>query len=96
MVSAYQQFVKAHYHDREFAGMAPKDVIKGVAMKWRKHKGGGMSAGGVSAGGYSGGGVSGGRARRGGGVSAGAMRRGGGVSGGGVGSTIGSIFDSIF
>ncbi len=90
MVSAYQQFVKAHYHDREFAGMAPKDVIKGVAMKWRKHKGGGVSAGGysgggVSAGGYSGGGVSGGRARR-----------GGGVSGGGVGSTIGSIFDSIF
>jgi len=108
-MGAYQMFVKAHYHDKEFHGMTPKEVIKGVAAKWRKSKGGAMTAGAVTGGavtgGNYGGAVTGGRARggvvtggraRGGAVTGGRARKGGAVTGGGIGSSIGSLFDSIF
>jgi len=75
-MGAYQQFVKTHYHDKQFAGMTPTATIKAVAALWRKSgKGGAVSGGSKSGGAISGGSKSGGSVR-------GGSKSGGAVSGG--------------
>jgi len=60
-MGAYQQFVKTHYHDKQFAGMTPTATIKAVAALWRKSgKGGAVSGGSKSGGSVRGGSKSGG------------------------------------
>ena len=54
-MGAYQQFVKAHYNDKQFAGMTPTQTIKGVASLWKKSKGGAMTGGKAKAGAVTGG-----------------------------------------
>ena len=83
-MGAYQQFVKAHYHDKQFAGMTPPQTIKAVATLWRSHKKGGS--------------VTGGAAMEGKAVSAGKVKRvrakkGGAVAGGGF---FGDILENVF
>lgn len=94
-MGAYQQFVKAHYHDKQFAGMTPPQTIKAVATLWRSHKKGGAVTGGAVTGGNAmddlfhgiGGAVKKGKAKR---VRA---KKGGAVDGGGF---FGDILENVF
>ena len=49
-MGAYQMFVKAHFHDKAFEGMKPKEVIKAIAVLWRKHKAGAITGGAITGG----------------------------------------------
>ncbi|NCX04299.1 MAG: hypothetical protein EBW68_00775 [Actinobacteria bacterium] len=106
-MGAYQQFVKAHYHDAQFKGMTPPQTIKAIATMWRSHKakGGAVTAGKAEGGGIIGdllGSLMGGkakkgkaprkRAKKGGSVTAGSMTAGKAEGGGFFGDALGAIF----
>jgi len=82
-MGAYQQFVKAHYHDKQFAGMTPTQTIKGVASLWKKSKGGAMTAGAMT----------GGKGKKAGALTGGKGKKAGSVKGAGfLDGILGSIF----
>lgn len=97
-MGAYQQFVKAHYHDKQFAGMTPPQTIKAVATLWRSHKKGGSVTGGTVTGGNAmedlfhglGGAV---HAKKGKAAKRVRAKKGGAVAGGGF---FGDILENVF